>query len=316
MLDSAARLPDSAPRPIDRGGRNRGGKGFTLIEILVVIAIVALLVSLLLPALHKARIEGWKTVSLSNVRSMTQAGATYQSEQKGYLPIVPTGVPVPTVINAWITWGGWGKCTSAWWLAGGGIFDIAPANRPLDPYLYEGYLPVEHDAETRRVFQMPMLKDPSDQIGHQQTWDAFQPSFGIAAENTDRSSCYDDVGTSYLVQVKWFFQTNAYVGNDWTRAWRLGADRMRVADGFQPSRMIWVNDEYCDITINQFSDTARVKNGYGDINKSVVGFLDGHVRYMKIIPGGESNPNRIIAPWLVPAYCNSEYTVVFPDLRH
>ena len=61
--------------------------------------------------------------------------------------------------------------------------------------------------------------------------------------------------------------------------------------------------------------SAQIKNGYGDINKSVVTFLDGHTRYMNMIPGGESDPNRLFQPWLVPAYCNSEYTVVFPDLR-
>src|SRR6185369_9262823 len=140
-------------------------------------------------------------------------------------------------------------------------------------------------------------------------------SFGIANENTDRSTCYDDVGTSYLAQIKWFFQTNRYVGGNWTRAWKLGTDRLRLSDSFDPSRMIWVNDEYCDITINQVSDSARVKNGYGDINKACVGFLDGHARYMKMIPGGEGDPRNTTQPWLVPAYNNAEYTVVFPDLR-
>jgi prepilin-type processing-associated H-X9-DG protein len=63
------------------------------------------------------------------------------------------------------------------------------------------------------------------------------------------------------------------------------------------------------------SSSARVKNGYGDINKAVVAFLDGHARYMKMIPGGEGDPRATTQPWLVPAYSNPEYTVVFPDLR-
>jgi prepilin-type N-terminal cleavage/methylation domain-containing protein len=306
-------------RPEGRGGGvgRTGRRGFTLIELLVVIAVIALLIGLLLPSLRKSRIQGWKVVSLSNCRSIGQAGAMYQSDMKGYLPIVPTGVPVPNPINGFITWGGWGKFTGPFWIGGGGgIFDIPPSRRPLNPYLFSEALPnALQSGAMRGNFQMVGFKDPSDKIGHQQTWDAFQPSFGIANPNADGTSCYNDVGTSYLVQIKWFFQTNRYVGNNWTRAWRLGVDRIRTGDSFVPSRMIWVNDEYCDITINQVSDTAQVKNGYGDINKAVVCFIDGHSRYMPMIPGGEGDPRSTTQPWLVPAFCNSEYTVVFSDLR-
>ena len=292
-------------------------RGFTLIELLVVIAIIALLVGILLPALGKARKEAWKTISVANCRSLGQAGASYQTDMKGYMPVVPTGIPVPAVINAWISWGGWGKFTSTWWQPGQ-VFDIAPNDRPLNPYLYVDRLPVKQDAlsdpNQRKVFQMPSLRDPSDKIGHQQAWNAYDITFGVARENTDNSSCYNDVGSSYLLQVKWFEQTRRYVGGSWTRAWRLGGDRIRLADSFSPSRFIWANDEYADITINQISDTARVKNGYGDINKACVVFLDGHARYMKMIPGGEGDPRNATQPWLVPAYNNAEYTVVFPEL--
>jgi prepilin-type processing-associated H-X9-DG protein len=235
---------------------------------------------------------------------------------------VPAGVPVPTVINGFVTWGGWGKACNAgqtssnFWITGGsGVFDIAPASRPLNPYLCPDPLPPKTElVGARKIFQMAALRDPSDKIGHQQAWDAFSPSFGVASPNADGSSCYDDVGSSYLVQIKWFFQTAAYVGGSWTKAWTLGSRRLSLADGFEPSRMIWVNDEYCDITINQQSDSARVKNGYGDINRAGVCFLDGHARYLKMIPGGEGDPNRITKPWLVPAYNNADYTVVFPYL--
>ncbi|HMN39697.1 MAG TPA: prepilin-type N-terminal cleavage/methylation domain-containing protein [Phycisphaerales bacterium] len=298
---------------------SRRWRGFSLIELLIVIAIIALLVGLLLPALRKARMAAWMSISLGNMRSIGQASGAYQNENKGRLPIVPTGVPVPTIINGWVPFTSWGKFPGTFWTQSGGIFDIAPDSRPLNPFLYPDRLPTRQealsDATLRKKFQMPMLRDPSDKIGHQQNWNAYAPTFGQSLENPDRSTCYDDTGTSYLWQAKWFFQTNRYVGNNWTKAFRLGTERLRMSDSFSPSRMVWANDENTDITINQVSDNAKIKNGYGDINRGIVLFLDGHAKYLKLIPGGEGHPNNVNAPWLVPAFNNAEYTVVFPDLR-
>ncbi|HEX3359060.1 MAG TPA: type II secretion system protein [Tepidisphaeraceae bacterium] len=58
-------------------------RAFTLVELLVVIGIIALLVSVLLPALSKARSAANTAACLSNLRTIGQAMSMYASENKG-----------------------------------------------------------------------------------------------------------------------------------------------------------------------------------------------------------------------------------------
>lgn len=57
-------------------------RAFTLIELLVVVAIIALLISILLPALEKARASGRKTVCATNMRTLGQAVEFYRADNK------------------------------------------------------------------------------------------------------------------------------------------------------------------------------------------------------------------------------------------
>ena len=59
-------------------------RGFTLIEVLVVIAIVSLLIAITLPALGSARTTARQTLSLSNVRSIGQTFAMYADAHKTF----------------------------------------------------------------------------------------------------------------------------------------------------------------------------------------------------------------------------------------
>lgn len=60
-------------------------RGFTLIELLVVVAIIALLISILIPSLNGARKQSRQLQCLSNLSSIGKASLFYSQEFRGYV---------------------------------------------------------------------------------------------------------------------------------------------------------------------------------------------------------------------------------------
>jgi len=84
-------------------------RGFTLIELLVVIAIIAILMAILMPALHRAREQGQRAVCLSTLKQLTLVWLMYADENddklvNGEAGFAPNATTHPREI-AWV-----GRC--------------------------------------------------------------------------------------------------------------------------------------------------------------------------------------------------------------
>lgn len=90
---------------------SRATRGFTLIEILVVLGIIVLLSSILLPAMGRARESGRRTACTSNMRQLGMAFLQYVQDANERLPIAYDGQYGPGKTGAWTYYSVFGNAT-------------------------------------------------------------------------------------------------------------------------------------------------------------------------------------------------------------
>ena len=241
-------------------------RAFTLIELLVAIAVIALLIGLLLPALGGARQQARLAVCGARLQQIGVGLLAYQADYPDRLPQAKGPLPPP----------GGGEGVIGALFAGKkgllpyyGIDAVGAERRPLNRYVDDRA--VAADAEPG-VVPMEALRSPLDR-GSESTGVPFPPGF----DRTD--SMYDFIGASYTLN------DHALDGEHAATLVPVGGGKM--PEVFSPAKT-WVVGTHPIYNHQQGGDRGMRWYDPRRVEANLL-YADGHVRTRVAVPEGVVN---------------------------
>lgn len=263
--------------------RAMAARGFTLIELLVVVAIIALLISILLPSLRDAREQAKVATCLAQVRTVMQAANLYFVESKDSFPYLVT-----TTSN-WIglcPWAYGGRTSHDYWRTyNQGLFHAPVQTRPFNRYLL-GADP-EPDVMTgstiERYTEVPVLRCPSDRTA------SIMESTPVAP---DSISTYQAVGTSYFWNMQSIFQLYYQTPSQLvTQNYPLWDPAVRALHRVALTKYAGTYVMFLEAPMNSGLASRTVTQGWhGKFGRHSMGFIDGHAEHRFVDTRGYCGP--------------------------